>query len=126
MNYSFKGDWRFLDGGMAGLRGISLGPTMNDWADLLEEQGVRGDGKASGNLICINPGAECDGYIHYLVPPKVWKKNVTEKHVETGEYSYFSWANWSGFDDTYGSVREFVVSWVEDLEQRVKDGESGL
>ena len=123
----FKGGWHFLCGGMAGIANIGFGNDVKYWSDNLQDQGFRKGLKESGNLIVIQPGSECDGYAHYLIPPALWKKVATKKHSKDGKYLYFQWSSWDNeLDDDYvaNSVTEWVLSCVDDLETMVEKGES--
>jgi hypothetical protein len=111
---------------MAGIRNIGLGPEITEWADTLELAGIRQDGKESGNMIIMGPGSPCDGYVHYLIPPNVWKKNAKKGKAKKGRYVVFTWANWSPIqdeDEVCDSVMEMVSSNVDMLEAMVVNGE---
>lgn len=121
---SFKGGWHSLSGGIAGIRDISLDPeedmNMDDYE--FENAGFIQEGDISGQIICLQPGVECDMFFHYIVPPAFWKANVVGREVEEGEYRYWHTAYWQHYIHPWLSVRHWVASCVEELEDEIERG----
>ncbi len=119
---SFDGGYHFLSGGIAGINRIEVDMTLQDNAPDFSYRGFRQD-MVSGYMVKLQPGAECDGFDHFIVPPKVWKENVTGRKVEEGEYQYFNWAPWQGGINCWDSIRDWVAHCVEKVEGMVERGE---
>lgn len=79
------------------------------------------EGDYSGYVLQIEPASECDGFLHFIIPPAMWKANG-EESVKDGEYQYWHHASWSGIT-SWNSVRDSIVEKVEYIEQMIKDGE---
>lgn len=77
-------------------------------------------------MIQLEPGTECDSFDHFIVPPRCWKegKERAGKEVKDGEYQYWHWASWRGSGICHwDSVRDFVCSCVEEVEEMIEKGE---
>jgi len=81
------------------------------------------DGILSEVMLELEPGNECDGFQHYIMPPKTWKENIVGREVRDGEYQYWNAASWQGGINRYDSVRDWVAYCVEEVEDMAARGE---
>ncbi|KAL2699781.1 hypothetical protein AAEP93_009756 [Penicillium crustosum] len=120
----FIGGWHFFAGGIAGIQYITT--EGNGYADIGYEHYEDELGELDYKMIQLEPGTECDSFNHFIVPPKYWKKGKLQagKEVKDGEYQYWHWASWSGGEIRHwDSVRDFVCSCVEEVEEMIENGE---
>ncbi|KFY71611.1 hypothetical protein V499_08200 [Pseudogymnoascus sp. VKM F-103] len=119
----YRGGWHFLDGGMTGIQDIAPSDfPLEHVEDHFYSRGLKEiDGDYSGYVLQIEPASECDGFLHFIIPPAMWKANG-EESVKDGEYQYGRYASWSGLT-SWNSVRDSIVEKVEYIEQMIKDGE---
>jgi len=114
------GGWHFLNGGISGIQDIEHSPDC----DSLEWCGVQltEDHTLADETIQLQPGSECDSFSHYMLSHEAWKARV-EGEVADGEYQYWTFAAWQGNIDFWDSVRDWVASLVEMVEEMVEYGE---
>jgi hypothetical protein len=74
-------------------------------------------------MLQLQAGSECDAFYHYIIPPSMWKDNVEGREVKDGEYKYWHWAPWQASIQMWDSVRDWVASLVEEVEEMVEKGE---
>ncbi|KAJ5685402.1 hypothetical protein N7536_008021 [Penicillium majusculum] len=120
----FMGGWHFFAGGIAGIQHITTEGDGN--ADIGYEHYEDELGDIDYKMIQLEPGTECDSFDHFIVPPKYWKEGKAQarKEVKDGEYQYWHWAFWSGSGIRHwDSVRDFVCSCVEEVEEMIENGE---
>ncbi|KAJ5982350.1 hypothetical protein N7451_012450 [Penicillium sp. IBT 35674x] len=119
----FMGGHHLFGGGIAGIQYIRL--SVEDEDQSAAESMAEGLGiKVSDGMITLEPGVECDGFSHYLVPPAVWKKRFGgESEIQNGEYCYCHWAPWTGGPMLWRSIRDYVADCVEEVEGMLEKGE---
>jgi hypothetical protein len=123
VSYRFQGGWHFLSGGIGGVDCIDIADddldiyTHDFSPDELDAE------KGLGNMIVIDPGTDCDGFRHFIIPPSLWRDTVVNREVTEGEYRYFHHASWRGGIDVWDSVRDWVANLVEEVERMVERGE---
>ncbi|KAJ5406365.1 hypothetical protein N7465_007649 [Penicillium sp. CMV-2018d] len=120
----FMGGWHFFAGGIAGIQYITT--EGNGYADIGYQHYEDELGDIDYKMIQLEPGTECDSFDHFIVPPKYWKEGKMQagKEVKDGEYQYWHWAFWSGGGIRHwDSVRDFVCSCVEEVEEMIENGE---
>ncbi|KAH8812682.1 hypothetical protein F5884DRAFT_878567 [Xylogone sp. PMI_703] len=123
----FRGGYHFFGGGIAGIQSISRcedGDDLEHNMDEFEAQGMRQD-EITGDMVELQAGSECDGFRHFIIPPEMWKANVVGREVEEGEYQYWHVASWRGGIDRWNSIRDYVASCVEEVEDMVERGKVG-
>ncbi|OBT72484.1 hypothetical protein VF21_08524 [Pseudogymnoascus sp. 05NY08] len=118
----YRGGRHFLAGGMTGIQDIapSDSPLEEVEYDFYSRGLKENEGDYSGYILQIEPASECDGYIHFIIPPAMWKANG-EESVKEGEYQYWYSASWSGLT-IWNSVRDSIVEKVEYIEQLIEEG----
>jgi hypothetical protein len=76
-------------------------------------------------VISLPPAVECDEYVHFMISPANWRGSIDGlPPFGEGEYPYWHWANWSGNDDIWHSLRDWIASEVEKAEFMVKKGKT--
>ena len=117
----FKGGWHFLAGGLAGIDDICLAREdkvdqyMSDFGDL--------DLDIYSKVISLPTAVECDGFVHFMISPANWQGSIDgHPPFGPGEYPYWHWVNWSGGDDIWHSLRDWIASEVEKAETTVRKG----
>ena len=76
-------------------------------------------------VISLPPAVECDEYVHFMISPAHWRGSIDGlPPFGEGEYPYWHWANWSGGDDIWHSLRDWITSEVEQAEMMVKKGKT--
>lgn len=122
-NISFQGGWHFLQGGLAGCDGVQLdeGNTFDFGNYCEDELDLDAD---SAKVIMIEPGTECDGFLHYIVSPATWRDIVIGSNVKHGEYRYWHEASWFPCNTRWDSIRDWVAHCVEKLEEKAEQGET--
>ena len=107
----FKGGWHFLAGGLAGVEDIELadeeevGQYMFDLGDL--------DPDIYSKVISLPSAVECDEFVHFMISPANWRGHIDgHPPFGPGEYPYWHWVNWSGGDDIWHSLRDWIASEV--------------
>ncbi|KAJ5317812.1 hypothetical protein PENANT_c004G10869 [Penicillium antarcticum] len=115
----FQGGWHLFGGGIAGIQHIGFddGDAENSWDSLTQEDDEILD---SSDLIELQSGSESDGFYHYYMRPTAW--NDDEK-IKDKRYRYWHWAPWMGSIARYNSVRDYVASCVEEVEEMLELGE---
>jgi hypothetical protein len=83
-----------------------------------------GDFFPDGEMVELKSGVGCDGLQHVIIMAKVWKANV----LGDGEYRYWNFAPWQPCAKHCGSVRDWVVNCVVEVERMAKSrlGHNGL
>lgn len=117
------GGWHFFAGGIAGIQSITIDDGCGEigyihYEDVMEN--------IEYQMIRLMPGAECDGFDHFIIPPRHWKEAMVRagKEVKDGKYQYWHWTSWSGSGISHwDSVRDFVCSCVEEVEEMIETGE---
>lgn len=109
---------------MRGLSGIDIGPPIVEYAYVLDDTDIRGDGQVSRNMNQIQTGPDADSYEHYLIPPAIWQKNVIDRKVTGSEYRYFSVSSWHDARESHSSVREYIMELVKNLENMTANGQT--
>lgn len=119
---SFQGGWHFLDGGISGVQGIRFADEdLENYAYDFGDDVLNIDGDCR-TMIQLQPGTECDGFSHCIIPPALWR-DVVDREVKDGEYRYWQGASWQGGISTYNSIRDWVASSVEYIEAMIERGE---
>lgn len=108
---------------MTGISQIGIGPSVAEYDYILDGTDLRDDGGATGDMIQIQTGPDADNYTHYMIPPATWKKNVIDRKVKGSEYLYFPLCSWDDTRESYSSVREYVMTLVGELEERIASGQ---
>ncbi|KAJ5198900.1 hypothetical protein N7491_000533 [Penicillium cf. griseofulvum] len=119
----FMGGWHFFAGGIAGIQSISIDDGCGEsgymyYEDVMEDIEYK--------MIRLMPGTECDGFDHFILPPRYWEEAMVRagKEVKDGEYQYWNWTYWSGSGISHwDSVRDFVCSCVEEVEEMIETGQ---
>ena len=119
----FKGGWHFLAGGLAGIEEICLADEddvdqyMFDFGDL--------DPDIYSKVISLPTAVECDEFVHFMISSAHWRGSIDgHSPFEPGEYPYWHWVNWSGGDDIWHSLRDWIASEVERAEMMVRKGKT--
>ncbi|KAL4806039.1 hypothetical protein BDV18DRAFT_138586 [Aspergillus unguis] len=119
----FMGGHHLFGGGIAGIQYVRLSVEDEDQSAvqvIAEHFGIN----VSDGIITLEPGVECDGFSHYLVPPAVWNKRFGGgNEIQNGEYCYCQWAPWRGEPMHWKSIREYVANCVEEVEEMLEKGE---
>ncbi|TVY39334.1 hypothetical protein LOCC1_G008518 [Lachnellula occidentalis] len=121
----FQGGWHLFSGGIAGNQYLTPG-TEEDLYNVavnFEDLGMKPDGLGSETILQLQPGNECDGFEHFIIPPRTWKENVVGGPVGEGAYQYCNSASWQPGVNAYESVREWVACCVEEAEGMAGMGE---
>lgn len=119
----FKGGWHFLAGGLAGIEEIcpadenDVDQYMFDFGDL--------DADIYSKVISLPTAVECDEFVHFMISPANWQGSIDgHPPFGPGEYPYWHWVNWSGGDDIWHSLRDWIASEVERVEMMVRKGKT--
>ncbi|KAJ5360596.1 hypothetical protein N7517_009787 [Penicillium concentricum] len=117
----FLGGWHFFAGGMSGIQSIRIDEGENadpGYMHFEEEMG-----EFEYEMIQLEASTVCDGYSHFIIPPRCWKEGRKQEGVEVkdGEYRYWYHASWSGVTH-WNSVRDFVCHCVEEVEEMIEKG----
>ncbi|KAL2060156.1 hypothetical protein VTL71DRAFT_9551 [Oculimacula yallundae] len=91
----FKGGWHYLSSGISGLNGMNseLGSTELDLHESdFEPHAIEVPEEKAGEqyMIMLTSDVDCDGYEHWIIPPKLWKA-ILKEEVEDGSYNMWDW-----------------------------------
>lgn len=77
------------------------------------------------HTIKLEPGTDCDSFGHYIIPPAYWSY-LNKGKIQEGEYRYFHWAFWQGEAQEWKSIRDYVASCVEEVENELEQEADGM
>jgi hypothetical protein len=118
----FKGGWHFLAGGLAGIDEINIADE-NEIDQYMFDFGDLEDPDIFSKVISLPTAVECDEFVHFMISPAYWKHSIEgQPPFAEGEYPYWHWANWSGGDDIWHSLRDWIADEVEKAEMMVRKG----
>ncbi|KAH7310877.1 hypothetical protein B0I35DRAFT_439831 [Stachybotrys elegans] len=119
----FKGGWHFLSGGIAGIGDMEL---AGEDGYMYMFRFPDADHDVCSKLILLTPATECDGFMHMMVSPEVWRHtSYSGDAFKDGEYPYWHYASWiGGVETVWHTFRDWVAAEVENVESMVKRGET--
>jgi hypothetical protein len=120
----FEGGWSYLAGGLAGIDGIDIAD-QNEIDQYIHQLGDMADcdDDILSKIVSLPPAMEeCDGGLHFMIPPQHWRGSIEGDHFSHSEYPYWHWISWNPPDHIWHSLRDWIASEVEQAEMMAMKG----